>query len=156
MLKVKCWDQSDTSVFFTLHWHMRLEWFEDQHCSTTIWDHFKNSIDRNINKGLPGVRITDETETATLWCAWCLTKYIHSEMHTSSEYLGVFVEVLGCPVLDVSFWRGLSQGEFRENAAAGTWHHIPGISTSFKLGTGSEVLRLMGEDTDKEMWSRKS
>lgn len=28
-------------------------------------------------------------------------KYIHSETQTSSEYLCVFVEVLGCPVLDV-------------------------------------------------------
>jgi len=59
----------------------------------------------------------------------------------------VFVEVLGSPVLDVCLRGGLSQGEFWENATAGTRHHIPGISTGLKLGTGSEVLRLTGGET---------
>lgn len=55
----------------------------------------------------------------------------------------MFVEVLGCPVLNVGLRGGLSQGEFWENATAGARHHIPGISTGLELGTGSEVLRLM-------------
>ncbi len=65
------------------------------------------------------------------------------------KYLCVFVEMLGCPVFDVGLWGGLSQGEFWENATAGTWHHIPGISTGLKLGTGPEILWLTGEETGK-------
>lgn len=63
----------------------------------------------------------------------------------------MFVEVLRCPVLDVSLRGGLPQGEFWENATAGARHHIPGIPTGLELGTGSEVLRLTGEPT----WRRK-
>ena len=60
----------------------------------------------------------------------------------------MFVEVLGCPVLDVGLWGGLPQGEFWENATAGTRHHIPGITTGLKLGAGSEVLRLNVVETE--------
>lgn len=82
-----------------------------------------------------------------------ITKGRHANTSARSrhplEYLCVFVEVLGRPVLDVSLRGRLSQGEFWENAAAGARHHIPGISTGLKLDTGSEVLRLTGGETQR-------
>lgn len=90
-----------------------------------------------------------EKETSTLWCVWCHANIFKVRYTHPLEYLCVFVEVLGRPVLDVGLWGGLSQGEFRENATAGTRHHIPGISTGLKLGTGSKVLRLTGEETER-------
>lgn len=65
------------------------------------------------------------------------------------NYLRVFVEVLGRPVLDVRLRGGLSQGELWEDATAGARHHVPGISAGLKLGAGSEVLRLTGGDTEE-------
>lgn len=88
-------------------------------------------------------------ETGTLWYVWCHANIFKVRYTHPLEYLCVFVEVLGRPVLDVGLWGGLSQGEFGENATAGARHHIPGISTGFKLRTGSKVLRLTGEETER-------
>lgn len=91
-----------------------------------------------------------------------IQRHTHIHIHTHPlEYLCVFVEVLGRPILNVGLWGGLSQGEFREDATAGARHHISGISTGLKLGAGSEVLRLTGEEmkrggkTEKERGNRK-
>lgn len=82
-------------------------------------------------------------------------KHINVRYTYPLEYLCVFVEVLGCPVLNVGLRGGLSQAEFWENATAGAWHHIPGISAGLKLGTGSKVLGLTGEETDRGRENRE-
>lgn len=81
-----------------------------------------------------------------------ITVDTHTYTHTDClQYLCVFVEVLRCPVLDVSLRGRLPQGEFWEDATAGARHHVPGISTGLELGAGAEVLRL----TNKERIKRK-
>lgn len=110
-------------------------WLQDNYTEVFhfIYIHFRDIIIyENTNKRHREVESLMKRLTDISWCAWC----------HGNQYLCVFVEVLRCPVLYVGLRGGLSQGEFWENATAGAWHHIPGISTGFKLGTGSEVLRL--------------
>lgn len=57
------------------------------------------------------------------------------------QALGVFVEVLGGPVLDVGLGRRLPQGEGGKDAA-GTGHHVPVVTAVLELGAGTEVLGL--------------
>lgn len=113
-------------------------------------DCFKNSKDRNTNKRhTKELESLMEKETGALWCLWCHANIFRVRHTHPLEYLCVFVEVLGRPVLDVRFRGGLSQGEFWENATAGARHHVPGISTGLKLGAGSEVLRLTGDGVER-------
>lgn len=57
------------------------------------------------------------------------------------ETLGVLVEVLGGPVLDVSLRGGLAQCECGEDTA-GAGHCTAVLPAALKLRTGTKVLRL--------------
>lgn len=59
-----------------------------------------------------------------------------------SVYLGVLVEVFGCPVLDVRLRGRFAERELWEDAAARTGHHVPGVPAGLELRTGSEIFRL--------------
>ena len=59
----------------------------------------------------------------------------------AEEPLGVLVEVLGGPVLNVRLRGGLPQVEGGEDTA-GARHHVPGLSAALELGAGTEILRL--------------